>query len=287
MLQYPDLRLADINYYWSGSILLRESKGRLLPCTLGNIDSSSSYPITLIDMATGERHINLKLKTFVRTVLIHHPSLGYGDYNGVPVYLAPRAGREKRKGLDTNNITALCPVDWAAAVNKCLAELTEEARRIASSNPRGSLPRSLTKRYNELKRLVVQVVPSLGDGTQYIPRNLRQPRRRLGVPNQSNMITIRDDKMWASIIAQSVNNDYPPVRSARRTLRTTDVVGVSVSRNFALVRSNDVDSGTVKLYHRMSCVGTMSLESGAITFDKKLSKHASSAMELAFNNVIN
>jgi len=68
MIQYDDLTLDDVSYYWSGSILLRETKGKYVPCIIRDIDHDSEYPIKLTDMRTGEHHIGLRLKTFKRTV---------------------------------------------------------------------------------------------------------------------------------------------------------------------------------------------------------------------------
>lgn len=280
MLQYPDLKLNDVIYYWQGSILLRKSGSQFLPCRLGRINGDSKYPIELIDMSTGEKHINLRLETFKHTVLIHHPSLGYGDYKGIPVYLSPVAGREKRKGLNIDNITAMCPVNWEASILKMLSKITEDSRAFLKSTGRVTLPSEITNEYTRLRSLVNEGGRSRA-GDRMLEMVSGRARRRNNDP--SGRVRIRDDKMWASVIAQSVNNNYPSIDEAIEQLQNDGVMGVSVSRDFALVKTQKVKVANV--YHRMSLVAKLNTSTGEIVYASKLSKVAAEILDLAINKL--
>jgi len=278
MIQYDDLTLDDVSYYWSGSILLRETKGKLVPCIIRDIDHGSEFPIKLTDMRTGEHHIGLRLKTFKRTVCIHHPILGYGDYKGVPIYLSPVAGRERQKGINRSHIFARCPIKWAAAVKESMLELRKEAHGIIEGG-RQTLPSALTGDYFSMRTML--------HTTGNLVRNRRQPlRSERWASSDPTPLDLRRDATLASVIAQCVNNEYPPLTVAENALLDdSELHGKSLSRDFALIRVDSSSSPIVNLYHRMSLVGTYNLLDHRIAYLPTVSSAARQALDISFNKL--
>jgi len=272
MLQYEDLTLRDVNYYWRKAILLFERDGAKIPCLIYQIDEDNRYPITLIDMRTSEKLVNLRLSTFVRQVLIHHPALGYGDYKGVPLYLSTRAGQNLTKGVDNNNITVLCPVDWGTAIKDRLTTLSKKANDIINSG-KSTLPRDLSKEY-----LALQKAAAIWDSRNSQP-NLS------GTTIASGRVVIHNNEVWAHVINQSVNNIYPTLGQALNTIRrdTVGVTGVSISRDFAIVHTTKAPAGTAALFHKMAQVGYINLISGDVAYNKNIKDETVQSLKLIFN----
>ena len=276
MLQYSDLTLQDVSYYWKNSILLLERHGDMIPCNIIEIDSDKNYPIQLGDLRTGERLIRLRLSTFVEKVLIHHPALGYGDYNGVPLLLSVRAGQEKRKGVSSNNLSVLCPIDWTGAAKARLTELQAKANALIDGG-RTTLPRELTEEYARVRGSVnTQPQRARRAGDMWMPPSRKTNTGEIHIANQSTL---------AHIIYQCVNNKYPSLTQAMRTLQDKKIVGVSVSRDFALF--NTAKDNIVDIYHGMAHVGCMIKPTGLhnIIYNKALSHYAKRAVGLAFERV--
>mgnify|MGYP001815530205 FL=1 len=265
MLQYGDLSLKDIADYWSGAMLMFERNGSFVPCVIEEMKGESNYPIVLHSAIDGKRLIALRLNTFVQKVLVHHPTMGYGDYKGIPLYLSPRAGRERRKGVDTGNLEALCPIDWSRSVKARMEEITKMAR-----SSKGDLSSAVIQEYKNLQQLVQNVTRPRMRSMQHIPGRIR----------------IRDKSILANVMVQCVNNEYPTLQAALRKMQNdTKRHGVSLSLDFAIIRCKDMANDSLCLYHRMSPVGSINLYSGDVTFNPELSSEGIACIKTAFNRV--
>ena len=279
MLQYGDLSLGDVNYYWGGSILLLEKEGRKIPCKLYNVDTNANYPIVLRDLRTGERLVSLRLPAFIKRVLIHYPALGYGDYKGVPLYLSPRAGRERRKGVDDNNLSVLCPVNWAEAIIQRLKVLHKQGAELIDSG-KTTVPQSITVEYIKLMRA------HEGFGKRGLSsRRARSPLQYFAGNEAATPINL-SPKALASVLYQCTNSIYPSLVKACRELQVDkDLVGMSVSKEFALIHDKGAPPNSVALYHKMAMVGHLHFTTKEITFNAKLNNATRRAIDLAFNRV--
>ena len=268
MLQYPDLTLDDIRYYWGNSIVMLSREGTFVACSIAGINREKRYPIVLNSVITGEHVISVSLPAFIRRVLVHHPSLGYGDYHGLPLYLSPRAGANLRKGVDDSNLTALCPFDWKASVRESLNEITKRARTIVADG-KSTLPVDLSMDYQRARNLYQSM--------QGLSQRGELSKGRIGVG---------DCKVTASVMEQCVNNRYPTVPDAVETLESNlKAHGISISRDFALLRTDTLRKN-VTVYHRLTNVGTVSTQSCKFTVSKDLTTAAQQCVTLSFNRVL-
>lgn len=272
MLQYEDLTLRDINYYWRKSILLFERDNIKIPCYISGIESDCEYPITLTSLLTETKVVNLRLPTFIDKVLIHHPALGYGDYKGIPFYLSTRAGQTLVKGVDNHNITILCPIDWRSILTKKLADISKKAASIIDGG-NCTLPTQLSKEYSYLENLFVRR-PAL-------------PYSRSCCSSEAVIRTNHNKIMCAHIMTQSVNNKYPSLRDALISLgrKSPHRLGVSISRDFALLHSNNAPRGSVALFHNIAHVGHINLLTGDVAYNTKIPYITIQSLQLIFNKV--
>jgi len=254
MITYDDLSLRDVHSYWgSGSVLLFERKGKYIACE-ASVNTDSNYPITLTEYATGERIISLRLKTFIRRVLCHHPVLGYADYKGIPLYISSAASRGMRKAVDSGNLNMYCPLNFQQAIKNHVLSIKRKVSKQIDSQ--GFIDPKLEKEYNEVLTI-----------NGYISR--------LRNANSLSRVGL------AAMIEQCVNNNYAPVDTAINNLLEKDsMYGAILSKDFAVVRLDD----GLKLFHRSSFVGDMDKE-GNVQWNKELSKPARNIIDTLFNKV--
>ena len=268
MLQYPDLTLDDIQYYWGNSVVMLETDGAFTACVIASIRSSNKYPIMLTSVLTGEKVISLRRQAFVRRVLVHHPALGYGDYKGIPLYLSPSAGQGLRKGVDRANLTALCPIDWKESVSKNLKAITTKARRLIREG-RSTLPVDVSRAYRDLTAMYSSMNHLSSRGSMI-----------------AGVIHITNRAITARLLEQSVNNTYPSVTKALLIITEDKALhGISVSRDFALLRTTGNSPDTCTVYHRMTPVGTISIQGGGFSPSVKLSTTARKCVADIFNQL--
>jgi hypothetical protein len=280
MLQYGDLSVRDISFYWMGSILLYERSGVKIPCKIMEVQGGGErYPVVLSDMRTGERLVSLRLSTFVRKCLVHHPALGYGDYEGIPLYLSTSAGRTLRKGVDSSNLRVLCPIDWKGAIITRMKELSKQAIKLVDNGKK--LSTKLSEEYQKLQQYVGGTSTSTS-GLQYFTA----ARRRQGAPGaQDGGVRVKSPNMLADTIHQCVNNLYPTLQEAIDRMTAKDVAGVSLSRDFAIFKASTAPKNTYVLYHKMAYIGDVNINTGAVGYVKTLNAATRKTLSLAFNRV--
>ena len=268
MLQYPDLSYNDIHYYWGNSVVMLETKGVFTACYISSINDNVKFPITLTSVISEQKVISLRLQAFIRRVLVHHPALGYGDYQGVPLYLSPAAGANLRKGVDRSNLSALCPINWKTAVAKRLKLVADKAQALISSG-RTTLPAEVSRSHRDLRSLYQSM------------NNISSRGRRI-----DGIIHIHKRAVIAKLLEQSVNNIYPPLASALDIIkRSNNIHGISISRDFALLRTSHDTSNTCTVYHRMTPVGTINVNTSNFMPSATLSTPAQACVTTIFNQL--
>ena len=167
----------------------------------------------------------------------------------MPLYLSPRAGAERRKGVDVNNMRVLSPIDWSVAIKTRMQEISDLVRAKPESVDVYRLE------YTMLNRTYQQVGARPGYG------------RRASVNRGYCPTALNNDVVIATIMSQCLNREYPTLKTAIRRLRDDpELIGVSLSLDFALVRHAGNKEGEVSIFHRLADAGTLVLDSGAWKF---------------------
>lgn len=220
MLPY-ELNNDDIDYYWGNSILLWERKGTFIPVYVRGRGSSgdSNYPYALVSSDTGEKVVNVSIETFIKRCLIHFPPMGYADLSGVPVFISPRAGQNRMKGIDGNLMQFLSPVDAVGAAEEVIRTISDKVR-LANNKDNVEVTKTDLSRRQKMLNLI-QKLRNRRDGNIEFPNIGR---------------TMRHDMIY-----QCVNRQYPSPATALRRLRAKDVVGVSIGNNLAIIRDDKED----------------------------------------------
>jgi hypothetical protein len=227
-----DITPDDIEYYWGSSILFWPDKEELVPVTVAR-SNSDKYPYMLRRLGTNEKVSNVTTNTFVKRCLVHFPSLGYADLDGIPVFISPRAGANRTKGIDDGNLNMYLPIDVAKSINPVIRKLADK-QRDALENGTVEIPKTEQQRYIHLRKLL----------QSYGVQELRRSQIHL-----RSFVKADQDRM----LRQVVNKLYMSPRDAWEHIKNPTVAGVCINNDICWVRGTD----NIHLYHRLTPVGTV------------------------------
>jgi hypothetical protein len=297
MLQYADLELRDISYYWGESTLLFERRGTFIPCRIGEIDAAADYPIRLVDSLSGDRLINLRLPSFISRILVHHPALGYADYSGIPIYISTKANRGRQKGVDHQNIRMLCPVDVQGKIIEAMQNVCRDGRAIIDGGQK-DLPDAIRTEYRKLMELADKFGIRSGpvarrwgqirtDENGRPQLEVRQPPLRRAGNVIEGEIRITNHNVRAKLLAQCVNDDYPAYRPAIKSLMSSkERIGTCLSKDFAVIKLEPLKNvPRLAVYHKMSHVGTIFPPNNDVVWNTTLSREGQDVLQIAMDKI--
>lgn len=241
MIPY-DLKVRDIDYYWSGSLLLWLYRGSYLPVTVRIMgDDGDQQPLQIRRYDTGEALAMMSIDTFIEQCLVHFPAMGYADLDGVPVYVSPRAGQHRTKAIDQNNVTMVVPINLKQAASHALKELTTKYRKALMKDPMAPMSKPDQRKRALYNKLLVRGRPE-------------RTGRIVRASNDTLTMLPRLETVYEHrIVSQAVNKKYMTIPNALAYIsKDPSVVGVAISTNCCIIRDMD---RRLRLYYRTSPIG--------------------------------